>query len=515
MGTSVVPGLGAALKVDDGTIPAGTIVVQPVVRELPADLTPLRALSAVENSPHMVFLESGGSGGPDPQWTILAFDPLWRLELRGGVLWRIERGAAASIPGAPLQALARAWPPRVTFDAGQHPGAGALVGAALPFATGLAGYLSYDFKDMIERYPQRARRESSCADLSLGFYDAVWAWERSSGRGWAIATGLPETDPRRRKERATARLERQWERIVGAASEPPEASGSESGPSLCTGPARPARVSSNFTRESYRRMVERALEHIAAGNVYQVNLAQRFRVEPAPAPAALFRCLREESPAPFSAYLSFPGGGIASSSPERFFRVEGDRIETWPIKGTRPRGSTPEEDAALAAALQASEKDRAENVMIVDLERNDLGKVCEVGSVTVPALWDVASYANVHHLVSRVEGRLRVDMGPVDVIRAMFPGGSITGAPKIRAVEIIDELEPVRRGVYTGAIGYWDVRGGCDWNIAIRTILIESGAACFHVGGGIVADSTPDGEYEETLIKAQGMLRALGARWED
>jgi para-aminobenzoate synthetase component 1 len=242
-------------------------------------------------------------------------------------------------------------------------------------------------------------------------------------------------------------------------------------------------------------VVERALEHVAAGDIYQVNLAQRFRMEPAPPAPELYRALRAESPAPFSSLLTTPDGGIVSSSPERFFAIHGRRIETWPIKGTRPRGRTPEEDDALAAILRGSAKDRAENVMIVDLERNDLGRICE----------------NVQHLVSRVEGALREDAGPVDVLRALFPGGSITGAPKIRAIQIIDELEPTRRGPYTGAIGYWDANGACDFNIAIRTIVVEAGGASFHVGGGIVADSTPEAEYEETLVKARGMMRALGA----
>jgi para-aminobenzoate synthetase component 1 len=273
-------------------------------------------------------------------------------------------------------------------------------------------------------------------------------------------------------------------------------------------------VSSNFTRAEYLRMVERALEHIAAGDIYQVNLAQRFLAEPAPPLPALYRSLRSVSPAPFLASLTLAEGGIASSSPERFFRIAGDRIETWPIKGTRPRGATPTEDHALAEALRSSEKDRAENVMIVDLERNDLGRIAETGSVSVPSLCEVSTQSNVHHLVSRVEARLNPDAGPVEVIRALFPGGSITGAPKIRAVEIIDALEPIRRGVYTGAIGYWDASGDCDWNIAIRTIVATGGVASFHAGGGIVADSTPESEYAETLVKASGMLRALGARLE-
>ena len=470
--------------------------IQPIVRMIRGDLAPLQALSAVEREPHTVFLESLGAVDEGARWTILAFDPVWRFELREGTLWRLAGGEAVPQSGRPMEALARMWPERCDYDREIGP-------RHLPFVSGLAGYLSYDLKDQLERYPGRARRESSLPDLSLGFYDVVWAWDRVSGQGWVVSTGLPERDPDSRQGRAKARLEDQWARVVGAT---PEAAPSSA-------PSAAAAGRSNFTRDGYRRAVERALEHIAAGDIYQVNLAQRFRFTPAPDPAALFRSLRQESPAPFSAFLTEPGAAIASSSPERFFRIDGNRIETWPIKGTRPRGSTPAEDAALTESLRASAKDRAENVMIVDLERNDLGRICEIGSVRVTSLCEVASYANVHHLVSRVEGRLREDVGPVDVIRAMFPGGSITGAPKIRAVDIIDALEPTRRGVYTGAIGFWDVSGACDFNIAIRTMVVEAGAATFHAGGGIVADSTPEGEYEETLVKARGMMRALGARW--
>src|SRR6185503_15683245 len=454
--------------------------------------TPLQALAVVERDAHTLFLESGGPAAEGARWTILAFDPLWRLEARGGSLWRTTGDTAVALPGDPMAALAEAWPERIAYD-GDTP--------ELPFVSGLAGYLSYDLKDYLERYPHTARAESSLPDLSLGFYDVVWAWDRESGRGWVVSTGLPQHIPSARGEQADLRLGHQWARIVG------EHRGEET-------PVRPPavfpRVVSNFTRDGYRRVVERALEHIAAGDIYQVNLAQRFRVESAPAAAALYRSLREASPAPFSSLVTTPQGGIVSSSPERFFRIEGNAIETWPIKGTRPRGTTDAEDAAQIAALSASAKDRAENVMIVDLERNDLGRICEVGSVRVPSLCEVSSYANVHHLVSRVEGTLRGDVGPVEILRAVFPGGSITGAPKIRAIQIIDALEPHRRGPYTGAIGYWDARGACDFNIAIRTMVVEAGAASFHAGGGIVADSTPDGEYEETLVKARGMMRALG-----
>jgi para-aminobenzoate synthetase component 1 len=517
--------------------------VQPLVRELPSSWKPLRVLAAVERLPHTVFLESAGEEHESCEWTILAFDPAWRLELRDGALRRIQRGdggielPAVVLPGHPLDALAAAWPARAEFGvvgAGAEPGAGAGAeapkagaGAPIPFVSGLAGYLSYDLKDWIERYPSRAVRESLVPDLSLGYYDVAWAWQRSTGKAWIVATGLPEADPAWRATRAETRLEEQW-RVVEAAIGAGGGDGGGGGGGGADEPAArdpelaawlagpPPVVESNFTRASYRDLVARALDHIAAGDVYQVNLAQRFRVSPAPPARVLYRALREAAPSPFLAFVSMEGGaGLASSSPERFFRIEGDRIETWPIKGTRPRGATPEEDAALAGELRRSEKDRAENVMIVDLERNDLGKVCVTGSVHVSALCEVTSHSNVHHLISRVEGQLRDDAGPVDVLRAMFPGGSITGAPKIRSIEVIDELEPVRRGLYTGAIGYWDVGGDCDWNIAIRTVVAGGGAASFHAGGGIVADSVPDAEYEETLVKASGMMRALGVKWEE
>src|SRR5688572_22523173 len=354
------------------------------VRELPEWLTPLRALASVEDAPDTVFFESGGEGGESADWTILAFDPAWRLELRDGALVRYENGRARRLDGHPLEALRSAWPERAEV----------LGAPPAPFLSGLAGYLGYDFKDWIERYPDRALREWTLPDLSLGFYDVVWAWRRSTGEGWAVSSGLGARDERGLEDRARVRLEEQWQRIEGGAAGGSSAARvagaglAASGPS-CAAPT----VRSNFTREAYCRMVETALEHIAAGDVYQVNLAQRFLVQSAPPPAAVFRALREAAPAPFLAFVALDEAGIASSSPERFFRIQGRRIETWPVKGTRPRGKTPEEDDALRAELIASAKDRAENVMIVDLERNDLGRVCEVGSVRVPALCEVTSHS--------------------------------------------------------------------------------------------------------------------------
>jgi para-aminobenzoate synthetase component 1 len=272
---------------------------------------------------------------------------------------------------------------------------------------------------------------------------------------------------------------------------------------------------SNMSKAEYIAAVRKALDYIRAGDVFQVNLAQRFTSRDVgnpicrPDPLTLYNRLKERSPAPYSAFLRWDDLAIASSSPELFYETRGRRIVTSPIKGTRPRGLTPEDDRRLAAELQASEKDRAELTMIVDLERNDLGRVCEYGSVRVVEPRAIESFAQVHHLMATVEGQLREGIGPMDVVRAVFPGGSITGAPKIRAMEIIDELEPDRRGVYTGAIGYFGMGGVSCFNIAIRTLQIEADTVHYSVGGGIVADSDPEAEYEETLHKGAALRQVL------
>jgi para-aminobenzoate synthetase component 1 len=276
-------------------------------------------------------------------------------------------------------------------------------------------------------------------------------------------------------------------------------------------PAAPLEVASNFSRSDYEAMVRRVVDYILAGDIFQANLSQRFRA-PLPegmTPFGLYCRLRRLNPAPFAAFLKFDDVEIASASPERFLSLRGNRVETCPIKGTRPRGCTPTEDRILADELLDSEKDRAENVMIVDLLRNDLSRVCRDGSVEVPRLCGLESFATVHHLVSTVLGELRPGMTAVDLLAACFPGGSITGAPKIRAMEIIAGLEPTRRGPYCGSIGYIGFDGSMDTSIVIRTYAMRNGQVTFQAGGGIVADSEPAAEYAETLAKAQALIAAL------
>ncbi|MXY44292.1 MAG: aminodeoxychorismate synthase component I, partial [Dehalococcoidia bacterium] len=267
---------------------------------------------------------------------------------------------------------------------------------------------------------------------------------------------------------------------------------------------------SNFTREQYVEAVKRVKRYIAAGDIYQANISQRFEANVDTDAWTLYQSLRNTAPAPFGAYLGFPESSVLSASPEQFLRVENDFVETRPMKGTRPRGANNEDDIRLGRELAASEKDRAENIMIVDLLRNDLGRVCQPGTIRVPELFTVEKYPNVHQLVSSVTGRLRPEHDAIDLLKACFPGGSVTGAPKIRAMEIIDEIEPVQRGVYCGAIGYIGFDGSMQLSIPIRTMVAKGQRVYLQVGGGIVADSDPDAEYQETLDKARGGLEALG-----
>jgi para-aminobenzoate synthetase component I len=267
---------------------------------------------------------------------------------------------------------------------------------------------------------------------------------------------------------------------------------------------------SSFTHAGYLDAVARVREYIFAGDIFQANLSQRFEAPLAELPWAFYRRLRTQNAAPFAAFLDFPDAAVLSASPERFLRVDvGGHVETRPIKGTRPRGLGPEHDGALGLALSESEKDRAENLMIVDLMRNDLSRVCAPGTVHVPELFVLERYATVHHLVSTVVGDLVPGKDALDLLRAAFPGGSITGAPKVRAMEIITELEESDRGVYCGAIGYWSVSGALDSSIAIRTAVASADRVHFSAGGGIVAESDPEQEYRETLDKARGLIDAL------
>lgn len=473
----------------------------------PAAFAPLRGL------PFAFWLDSAAPG-PYGRYSLMGADPfailLWRNHC-GGLALRRPVGVALPcgrrMGGDALGCLERL----LRWDGLRIDGA---TGGAPPFAGGAAGFLSYDLGRSIEPYPPRARDDLAVPDLYLCFYDhgIVIDHAEEMAYAYAVAFGPDSRDASRRLGRLVRGL-RQAGRL--AEGEAPGAGRGAGSVGRSPGEAPPGLAGawrSNFTREMYCRMVARAKEYIARGEIYQVNLSQRLEAEWAGDPFPVYLRLREAVPEPFGAYLGFPGIQVASASPELFLRLEGDRVVTRPIKGTRPRGRDAATDRALREELLASAKDRAELLMIVDLERNDLGRVCRTGTVTVPELRAVESHPRVHHLVATVEGRLAPGRGPVDVLRATFPGGSITGAPKRRAMEIIEELEPVRRGVYTGAIGFIGFDGSMELSIAIRTLVFRGGRVFLHVGGGVVADSDPLKEYEETLHKAAGLVEAVGLR---
>jgi para-aminobenzoate synthetase component I len=371
---------------------------------------------------------------------------------------------------------------------------------ALPFLGGAVGFFSYELCTQLEKLPRvRANDLPEIPDCEFAFYDAFIAHEHATNRTWLVANPVATTP-------AFTLLARLRETLVLPPSAPKPICHLISDKPAAPPPTQPT---ANFDFSSYTAAIARIKSYIASGDVYQVNLTQRFSSPLPCAPYDLYLRLRERSPAPFAAYLSFGPVQLISSSPERFLTLRDRHVETRPIKGTRPRSSDPTTDAALAAELLSSEKDRAELLMIVDLERNDLGRVCDFGTVRVDRLWQLESHPTVHHLVSTVSGQLSADLDIIDCVRATFPGGSITGAPKIRSMEIIDELEPHRRHIYTGAIGYIGFDGNADLNIAIRTITCVNNHAYYHVGGGIVWDSDPAAEYQETLDKGRAMHESL------
>lgn len=365
---------------------------------------------------------------------------------------------------------------------------------------GCFGYWGYDLKRFVEpNLNPRAVVDLELPDCQVGFYHSLVAFEEGTGRAWVIATGLDADggrDPARAAEQAAFWSER-------LASQPVEPAPDD----LQAGAVR-----STFSREGFQAAVVRAQAYIRAGDIYQVNLSQRFSASWNGDGWALYRRLAEASPAPFAAFLDAGEFSLASSSPELFLRLSGPSILTRPIKGTRPRSMDPAADAAYSAELQQSAKERAELVMITDLLRNDLGKVCRFGTVRVPELARLERFAQVQHLVSTVVGELRPEVTHFSALASCFPGGSITGAPKFRAMQIIDQLEPVARGPYTGCLGYLGFNREGQFSILIRTAICEPGRVWWHAGAGIVADSDPELEYEETLAKGEGVLAALGLR---
>jgi len=454
----------------------------PIAEQLAPAPDPLDAYARVSHLPCPILLDSA-ERGPRGRFSFVSADPVAvirrsgdpealaaAVELAGGI-------TAPVIPGLP------------------------------PFQAGIAGYIGYEWAATLERLPPLAPDELALPDLLLGVYDWVLAWDHELQSAWIISRGLGGRD--------AARRVRQVRDLLAQAPRGHPVNDAPAAGAMTTWPVDalgPLAVRSPFDRAAYEAAVERVRQYILAGDVFQVNISQRFEMPVAGTPLELYRRLRTRHPASFAALIETDEFAVLSASPERFLRVDGRMVETRPIKGTRPRGATPAADRTLAAELEASAKDRAENVMIVDLMRNDLYRVSVPGSVRVPELCVLESHPTVHHLVSTVESELATGAGAVELVRAAFPGGSITGAPKVRAMEIIGEVEPTRRGVYCGSIGYLSVTGAADFSIAIRTAVVRSGKAYVGAGGGVTADSDPAAEYDETIAKAGGVLAALAGR---
>ena len=450
------------------------------------------------------FLLETAGGPPDlERRTFLAWDPETEFVLRRGWFETWSGGRRTSRVRAldPLRRLR-------SFLAQQG---AATVPHAEGFAGGLVGYVSYELKNYLERLPDTVRDDLGVPDLRFGFVRRVVAWDRRAGTlGLRYSIHCGE-DARRDYARARAEIESTLDMLSQAA----ERARPAGKPAAATLPARVGALRSNLSREGYDHMLARAHEHILAGDIYQANLSHRFAAEFTGSGLALYRRLREINPSPFACYLRFPDQEVVSCSPERLVKLEHGRVETRPIAGTRPRGDDRAADRRLQRDLLTTEKERAEHLMIVDMARNDIGRVCEHGSVHVERFMRVEAYSHVRHLVSNVVGSLRSDCDAFDLLAAVFPGASITGVPKVRCMQIIDALEDVRRGTYTGSAGWIGLDGGMDLNILIRTFLLQGDRAYFHVGGGIVADSDAEREYQETLSKGRALeeaLRAVAAR---
>jgi aminodeoxychorismate synthase component I len=444
-----------------------------------------------------VLLESGHSQrglSAGPRYSIIGADPALLFRCTGSRLaWSARGEEWVTRAGDPMSAirdlLGRMAVPR---PAGFP-----------PFYGGAIGYFGYDVARWFERLPDPPDDDPALPDAELAFFDLAAVVDHERQELWLIFCPFGERflkEPREQLyEEGTARLLALETRLNGLLPVLPDWS-----------PQVPPRISPGMSETDYTAKVRRCLEYIAAGDIYQANLSHRFLVElGGRSPRSIYRRLREINPSPFAALLELPDVTLVSCSPERLVRLSGIEVETRPIAGTRPRGASTDEDRLLVEDLLMSPKERAEHIMLVDLERNDLGRVCSYGSIRVDEFMAVERYSHVSHIVSNIRGHLAPGRDALDLIRAVFPGGTVTGVPKVRCMEIINELEPVRRGPYTGSIGYFSPSGDLDLNIVIRTLVIAGERASLQVGAGIVADSDPVREYQETLFKAEALLKAL------
>jgi para-aminobenzoate synthetase component 1 len=467
-------------------------VRQPLIEEIFTQLSPLDLFELFRHEPHSFFLDSSMDPQKLGRYSFMGSNPFLVMSSRGRKVNIVEDGMPSEIKGNPFDILGE-------YLEKYHLG---VTDAPVSFVGGAVGYFSYDLCHFIERLPKTAVDDLKLPESYFGFYDLVLAYDNLLNKTYIVSTGFPEQDESRRLRHAQERLNEFKEKLALTShnsvlfAENNNAVGK-------------SELKGNFTHQDYVKAVARARQYIIDGDIFEVNISQRFETRLTIPPWELYLRLRAINPAPFASYLGFDKVTIVSASPERFLRVQGDCVETRPIKGTVRRGKTPGEDTKNARELLTSIKDHAENMMIVDLERNDLGRVCHYGSVRVSEMAILEKFPTVFHLTSTVVGQLRPDKNRYDLLKATFPGGSITGAPKVRSMEIIDELEPTRRSVYTGSIGYLSFDGNMDINIVIRTFIIKGNRAYFQVGGAVVYDSDPESEYQETLDKGRALVNAL------
>lgn len=455
--------------------------------------TPVRAFECINRTPYAFLLESVKGTPMTARYSFVGANPFLVLRSKGTQVEINQQGVCQAVREAPFKVL------RKLFHEFFVPKPEGLP----PFFGGAVGFFSYDLVRQFEPLPRLAVDDLKYPDLFLMFVDTLIAFDHQQKLIRLIYTPprsrVLTTDRRTLFEEGLSKIAHMEERLAA----PPQT------------PARELRSiprpqpESNFTKSQYMKMVQRCKEYIAAGDIYQANLSQRFSVQFRQDPWSLYQALRKINPSPFAGFLQMENLYWVSASPERLLRLNDGLLETRPIAGTRPRGKNPSEDEGLTIELLTSEKERAEHLMLVDLERNDLGKVSRYGSIRVDEFMIVEQYSHVMHIVSNIRGELLPGKDCLDAVQAVFPGGTITGVPKIRCMQIIEELEPVVRGSYTGSFGYISFAGEMDLNLIIRTFAIQDGHAHIQVGGGIVADSDPEREYQETLYKAEALLKAL------
>ncbi len=453
-----------------------------IIKDVKLNKSANEILLALQNERYPYFLDSGMHNNNLGNYSFVGVNPKLVVKSKNNTVWVLDENNDKTVVGEnPFDVLKELYESnKLTYE------------TTLPFIGGFVGYLGYDLCHFVEQLPRTTVDVVNIPDMSFGLYMGGFVIDHKNNKTFVTdinSDGCGES------------------RIQSLLSIVAQSTDCTENYKIKRKTA--ANIKSNFEKEPYKEAISKVKNYIRSGDIYQANMTQCFFGQMEGNALELYQKLRDINPAPFASYIDFGEGQIASSSPERFIKISGGIIETRPIKGTRPRGATPEEDAKNREDLKTSEKDQSELLMIVDLERNDLSKVAKVGTVNVTELFSIEEYPTVHHLVATVQAETKEQLSPIDVIEATFPGGSITGAPKIRAMEVIDELEPTSRNLYTGSIGYIGFNGVTDLNIVIRTFVCKDGIAYFQAGGGIVWDSVEEDEYQESLDKARALKRAL------